>query len=145
PVQWSMKDFFRPLPTREVALDPSKADFNVATGADIDNFTMDEDRIFVFFKEKDKEMRLDWDIFVQTKDRLLEKFISFPRSGQSAIFRGTIIEDVPEGVRGANDNTRVYRFIDMAHLESAVRIAVPNDSEEGKFLSEIAWRGKGVQ
>lgn len=145
PVQWSMKDFFRPLPTRELAIDPSTANFNVQTGASIDNFTMEEERIFAFFKEKDQEMRLDWDIFVQTKDRLLEKFISFPRSGQSAIFRGTIIEDVTAGVRGVTENSRVYRFIDMAHLDNVVRVAVPNDSEEGKFLSEIAWRGKGVQ
>lgn len=143
--QWSMKDFFRPLATREIRSNPETASFNVQMGAFVSNFTMDEERIFVFFKGKEKEMRMDWNVFVQTKDRLLMKFFRYPEAGKSEVFRGAIMEDVPIGVPGMTADSRVYRFADMAHPEDVVRVTVPNDSDEGRFLSELTWIGKGVQ
>jgi hypothetical protein len=96
--------------------------------------------VHAFFKRMPEGLKLDWEIFVQTKYRTLQNFVELPESGRSGIFRVFIVEDVPEK-GNAVAGTRTYRVVDPANTTDSARVNVKVDSETGRTLSPINWRG----
>ncbi|WP_411828167.1 hypothetical protein [Luteolibacter sp. AS25] len=140
PPQFSLKDFFRPLATLEVQYGIDEADLLLSTMARVSNFAMEPVRVHAFFKRTDGKLFLDWEVYAQTKYRRFRNFVELPDPGQSEVFRVLIVEDVPDkgqGVAGA----RTYRLADPANVTDAARVNVPLDSETGRALSIINWRG----
>lgn len=140
PPQFALKDFFRPLASLEVQYGIDQADLLLSTFARVGNFAMEPVRAHAFFKRTDDGLKLDWEVYVQTKYRLLQSFVELPDPGVAEVFRVLIVEDVPEkgqGVVGA----RTYRVLDPANLYDYARINVQLDSEVGRALSIINWRG----
>ncbi len=140
PPQFAMKDFFRPLASLEVQYGVDEADILLSTVARVSNFAMEPVRVHAFFKRTDSGLKLDWEVFAQTKYRLFQSFVELPDIGRPETFRVLIVEDVPEkgqGVRG----TRTYRISDPANMADSTRINVLLDSEMGRALSIINWRG----
>jgi hypothetical protein len=140
PQQFEMREFFRPLATLEVQYGLEEADILLTSVAQATNFSMDPVKVHAFFKRTEEGLKLDWDIFVQTKYRTLLNFIEAPRPGAKEVFRVFINEDVPENGR-ALPGFRTYTISDPANLSDAVRINVQVDSEVGRALSPINWRG----
>lgn len=140
PPQFSLKDFFRPLATLEVQYGIDQADLLLSTMARVSNFALEPVRVHAFFKRTEGKLLLDWEVFAQTKYRRLRNFVELPDPGQSEVFRVLIVEDVPDkgqGVAGA----RTYRLADPANLGDSARVNVRLDSEAGRALSIINWRG----
>ena len=140
PPQFALKDFFRPLASLEVQYGIDQADLLLSTFARADNFAMEPVRAHAFFKRTENGLKLDWETFAQTKYRLLQSFVELPDPGATETFRVLIVEDVPEkgqGVVGA----RTYRISDPANIADSARINVKLDSEAGRALSVINWRG----
>jgi hypothetical protein len=140
PPQFEMKEFFRPLASLEVQYGVDEADLLLSTLARVGNFAMEPLRVHAFFKRTEEGLKLDWEIFAQTKYRTLQNFVELPEVGQTGIFRVFIIEDVPEKGR-AVPGTRTYRVADPANTGDTARINVKVDSEIGRALSLINWRG----
>lgn len=140
PPQLALKDFFRPLASLEVQYGIEEPGLLLSTLARIDNFSMEPVRVQAFFKRTDSGLKLDWEVFAQTKYRKLRNFTQFPSIGNPETFRVIIIEDVPEMGQGVADS-RTYRIMDSANTEDSVRVNVRLDSEIGKELSVINWRG----
>ncbi len=140
PPQFEMKEFFRPLASLEVQYGVDEADLLLSTLARVGNFAMEPVRVHAFFKRTDKGLKLDWEIFAQTKYRTLQNFVELPEVGQTGIFRVFIIEDVPDKGR-AVAGTRTYRVADPANTGDTARVNVKVDSEIGRTLSLINWRG----
>ena len=140
PPQFEMKEFFRPLATLEVQHGLDEADLLLTTLARAANFAMEPLRVHAFFKRTPDGLKLDWEIFAQTKYRTFQHFVELPAPGQTAVFRVFIVEDVPDAGQTAN-GTRTYRLSDPANITDAARIIVKEDSEVGKALSVINWRG----
>lgn len=140
PRQFEMREFFRPLATLEVQYGLEEADILLSSVAQASNFSMDPVKVHAFFKRTGEGLKLDWDIFVQTKFRTLLNFIEAPRPGAKGVFRVFINEDVPENGR-VMPGVRTYTISDPANLSDAVRINVQVDSEIGRALSPINWRG----
>jgi hypothetical protein len=140
PPQFEMKEFFRPLASLEVQYGVDEADLLLSTLARVGNFAMEPLRVHAFFKKTPEGLKLDWEIFAQTKYRTLQTFVELPEVGQTGVFRVFIVEDVPEKGR-AVAGTRTYRIADPANTGDTARINVKIDSEMGRALSLINWRG----
>lgn len=140
PPQFEMREFFRPLAPIEVQYGVENADLLLSTVARASNFAMDPVHVHAFFKREPAGLKLDWDLFVQTKYRTLRAFSELPESGKKGVFRVFAVEDVPEKGK-AVAGTRTYGFYDPANTEDRVRVNVKVDSEAGSALSAINWRG----
>jgi hypothetical protein len=99
-------------------------------------------RVHAFFKRTPEGLKLDWEIFAQSKYRTLRKFVERPATGQTGVFRVLMVED------GADDSpsvagTKAYRIVDPAHSTDVARINVKVDSDAGHALSLVQWSGGG--
>lgn len=140
PPQFALKEFFRPLAPLEVQYGLEEANILLSTLARVGNFSMEPVRVYAFFKRTEKGLKLDWEVFAQTKYRTLRNFVELPDIGHPEIFRVLIVEDVPEKGQGVS-GTRTYRIFDPANIDDSARINVKLDSEIGRALSIINWRG----
>jgi len=140
PPQFDMKEFFRPLASLEVQYGVDEADLLLSTLARVGNFAMEPLRVHAFFKRTPEGLKLDWEIFAQTKYRTFQNFTELPEPGQKAVFRVFIVEDVPDKGKAVT-GTRTYRMADPANTTDAARTNVRIDSETGRALSIINWRG----
>jgi len=140
PPQFEMREFFRPLATLEVQHGLDEADLLLTTLARAANFAMDPLRVHAFFKRTPDGLKLDWEIFAQTKYRTFQHFVELPEPGQSGVFRVFIVEDVPDADQDGK-GSRTYRLSDPANITDAARIRVEEDSDVGRTLSVINWRG----
>ncbi|RYD40640.1 MAG: hypothetical protein EOP85_13925, partial [Verrucomicrobiaceae bacterium] len=144
PPQFEMKEFFRPLASLEVQYGVDEADLLLSTLARVGNFAMEPLRVHAFFKRTSEGLKLDWEIFAQTKYRTLQKFVELPQVGESEVFRIFVVEDVPDQGR-AVAGTRTYRVVDPANTTDSARVNVKVDSEVGRALSLINWRGTATE
>lgn len=140
PPQFEMREFFRPLAPIEVQFGVQEPDLLLSSMAKASNFSSDPVKVEVFFKREADGLKIDWETFVQTKYRTFRTFTELADPGRSGIFRLFIMEDVPESGR-ASQSTKTYRLVDPAHRTDAVRVEVAVDSELGKSLSLLNWRG----
>jgi len=139
PPQADIKEFFRPLATFEVQFGLDQADMLLNTMAQPANFTMEPVRAQAFFKRTPEGLKLDWDIFAQTKYRRFRNFIEIPERGEKETFRVILSEDVPE--KGVDlGNSRTYRVTDPINATDFARINLKDDSELSKTLSVLNWR-----
>jgi len=140
PPQFDMREFFRPLASLEVQYGIDEADLLLSTVARAGNFAMEPLRVHAFFKRTPAGLKLDWEIFAQTKYRTFQSFVELPEHGASGVFRVFIVEDVPDQPQ-ADATSRTYRLSDPAHTDDTARITVKEDSETGRALSGLNWRG----
>ncbi len=139
PPQFDMKEFFRPLASLEVQYGLDQADLLLSTVARAANFATEPLRVHAFFKRTGKELKLDWEVFAQTKYRTFLNFVELPEAGRSSVFRVIIMEDVPDKGQSV-PGTRTYRLVDPANISDSARINVKVDSDAGRALSLINWR-----
>ncbi|MEP4807446.1 MAG: hypothetical protein ABJ118_02580 [Luteolibacter sp.] len=140
PPQFALKDFFRPLAPLEVQYGIDEADLLLTTLARVSNFAMEPVRVHAFFKRTSEGLKLDWEVFAQTKYRKFQSYIELPDIGSPETFRVLIAEDVPDKGRGVV-GARTYRIADPANPTDSARVNVKLDSEIGSALSIINWRG----
>jgi hypothetical protein len=142
PPQFEMKEFFRPLATLEIQYGMDEADLLFSTMARVENFATQPVRVTALFKKTPEGLKLDWETFAQTKYRTFANLIELPEAGQGGVFRVIISEDVPESGRTLPAGIKTYRIWDPSAPETSVRVNVNIDSEIGRSLSKIDWRGK---
>jgi len=140
PPQFEMREFFRPLAPIEVQFGLQEPDLLLSSLAKASNFSSEPVKVEVFFKREPDGLKVDWETFVQTKYRTFRSFTELPDPGRSGIFRLFVMEDVPEKGR-ASQGSKTYRLADPAHKNDSVRVEVPVDSELGRSLSILNWRG----
>ncbi len=142
PPQFEMKEFFRPLATLEIQYGLNEADLLFTTMARVENFATEPVRATALFKKTPDGLKLDWETFAQTKYRTFGNLIELPEAGQGGVFRVIISEDVPDSGRSLPAGIKTYRVWDPSAPETSARVNVNIDSEIGRSLSKIDWRGK---
>ena len=95
-------------------------------------------RVLAFFKRTPEGLKLDWEMFVQTKYRTLRKFVGRPEIGQTGVFRVLMMEDALDKNRTIA-GMRTFRIVDPAHSTDVARINVKADSDAGRALSLVQW------
>jgi hypothetical protein len=140
PAGLEMKEFFRPLASLEVQYGLEEADLLLSTVANVGNFSSEPLKILAFFKRTPEGLKLDWELFIQNKYRTLKNFIDLPELGQKKVFRVIISEDVPDQTT-APIGTRTYRLVDPANTADGPKVNVTVDSEIGRAINPINWRG----
>jgi hypothetical protein len=140
PVQMDIKKYLRPLVSMEVMQGTEPLDPLTKTLTEPENFEMPPLKIEAYFKQTTDGLRLDYDLYLQTRHRTLYTFAESAPVAASAVFRVIIIEDVPLFAEKKNQR-RVYRITDPIHIDDSYRITTALDSPASKQLSEIHWYG----
>lgn len=140
PPQLDMCSFFRPVASLEVQFGLEKADLLLNSMAQLANFSMEPVRVHALFKLTEDGLKLDWEVFAQTKYRKLRDFIDSEEVGRSEIFRVFINEDVPKRGNISSDS-RTYRVVDPANLNDSSRVKVLLDTKIANELAVLNWVG----
>jgi hypothetical protein len=96
----------------------------------------DRIKILAFLKETDQGMKLDWEVFTQTKYRTLRQFIQTPKFGSSQAFR-LIVTNVPPTPDAEPDAPVRFRFFDPVHISDVVEIAPDPTLQAGQALTRL--------
>lgn len=141
PPVFELNEFFVPLSPLGVQHGVEEPGLLLASVARRSNFTAEPLKVHALFKRTPDGLRVDWETFVQTKYRTMRDFLELPIAGTSKVFRVIISETVPEN-RPVPAGFRTYMIADPAYsLEDSARVNVAVDSEIGRALSILNWRG----
>ena len=140
PVQMDIKKYLRPLVSMEVMQGAVPLDPLTKTLTEPENFEMPPLKIEAFFKQTADGLRLDYDLYLQTRHRTLHTFAESAPVGAKAVFRAIIIEDVPL-LPDKKNQRRVYRITDPIHISDSYRVTTALDSPTSQLLSQIHWYG----
>ena len=140
PAQIDIRDFFSPIGSLDRILgmkEPSLIE--VAHQISEDNLSKPIG-INAFFKRTDEGLKLDSSVFIQSKFRTFRAFIDYPRPGVKKVFRVVISETIDHDLRD-DKRYRSYRLDDFAYPKDHVNLPVKVDSELGKTMEVLNWRG----
>jgi len=140
PAQIDIREYFAPIGTLEkvMGLEPSTL-MDMAYRIDEHNLAKPIG-INAYFKKTDDGLKLDASVFIQEKFRTFRKFVDYPNPGKSQVFRIVVSETLSHKYRN-NKHYRTYRLEDFAYPQDFVIVPVRVDSEVGKILSAVNWRG----
>ena len=99
-------------------------------------------RTYAFFKQTGDGLKLDWEVFRQTRHAMFKDFIDRPQPGVSRVFRVFITVDPSPGAANY-PNHRAYYITDLGNFKAATRIRVTNASPAGSILSSMDFDGEG--
>ncbi len=140
PAQIDMREYFGPIGSldRVMGQEPTTL-MEMAHRIDEDNLSKPIG-INAFFKKTDDGLKLDASVFIQGKRRTFQAFADYPQPGKTKMFRVVARESLSHALR--NDKRyRTYRLEDFAYPQDFVNVPVRVDSEVGKILSVLNWRG----
>ncbi|MBT8038027.1 MAG: hypothetical protein KJO21_10830 [Verrucomicrobiae bacterium] len=141
PAQDDVTGYFTPITSSGSS--PDEEPLNVMDMAHL----VDEDSlskpigINAFFKQTDHGMKLDASVFIQGKFRTFRAFVDYPRPGKTQVFRVVVGESLSHALRDDPD-IRTYRLEDFAYPKDFINLPARVDSDVGKVLSVINWRGE---
>ena len=87
-------------------------------------------KILAFLKETEQGVKIDWEVFVQTKYHTLSHFLKTPTVGKSEVFRVIVTKDPAAKTAG-------YLFTDPIHHTDSIQIAPDPNSPAGKALASL--------
>ncbi|MEJ6572399.1 MAG: hypothetical protein QNL01_02595 [Akkermansiaceae bacterium] len=96
--------------------------------------------INAFFKKTDQGLKLDASVFIQGKKRTFRAFVDYAQPKKKKRFRVVASESLSHALRD-DRRYRTYRLEDFAYPKHYVNLPILVDSEAGKILGELNWRG----
>ncbi|BDS08043.1 hypothetical protein NT6N_30830 [Oceaniferula spumae] len=140
PAQIDMREYFAPIGNIETVMGQTPPSLiEMAHRIDEDSLVQPMS-INAFFKKTKDGLKLDSSVFIQGKFRTFHTFTEFPQPGHSQIFRVVINEVLSHKLRD-DPSKRAYKLADYAYPQDFVNLPVDVDSEVGKILSVLNWRG----
>lgn len=96
-------------------------------------------RILAFIKKTDDGLKLDWEVFAQTKYRTFRKFYETPQPGASEVFR-VLVKEVATSPAVTAPGTKSYQLQDPANRSDTLVVSVESASSVGLKLSTLSDR-----
>lgn len=87
--------------------------------------------------KENQYLRIGWQ---EEASRTLSDFADNPSPDRTGTFRAIVVEDVAERGRDVA-GSRTHRLADPANVAGSARVAVPVDSDIGRTLATLNWRG----
>ncbi len=140
PAQIDMRNYFAPIGSLDKAMGVKGATLIDMAHAINKSHMSAPVEILAFFKKTDEGLKLDGSVFMQCKFRTFRSFVDFPKLGEKKTFRVKMSEAIDHEHRD-NQNIRTYRIEDPAYADDYVNVSVRADSEIGRLLSPLNWRG----
>ena len=140
PAQIDMRNYFAPIGSLDKAMGVKGATLIDMAHAINKSHMSAPVEILAFFKKTDAGLKLDGSVFMQCKFRTFRSFVDFPKLGKKKMFRVKMSEAIDHEHR-ENKNIRTYRIEDCAYADDYVNVSVRADSEIGRLLSPLNWRG----
>lgn len=101
-------------------------------------------KIQAFFFLTPDGLKLDWELFAQTKYQTLRRFAESPTGGAKAVFR-VFITEIPAKTSADSGSFRFYQVVDPSQITHRIRVRAPLGSQAEKDLSPIHWVGTTAQ
>lgn len=140
PAQIDMREYFAPIGSLDRVMG-QEAPTLMEMAYRIDEHHLSKPiGINAFFKKTDQGLKLDASVFIQGKKRTFRAFIDYAQPGKKKMFRVVASESLSHALRD-DRRYRTYRLEDYAYPKDYVNVPVLVDSEVGKILSELNWRG----
>lgn len=140
PVQFQLKTFFRPLVSMEVMQGAEQLDPLTKTLTDPANFEQAPLKVQIYLKPCEDGLRMDYDLYLQTRYRTLQQFVDQAPLNAEGTFRVILVEDAPLPVE-KKKQLRIYRITDPVHLTDSYRCCASSTSEIAQKMSDIHWYG----
>ena len=138
--QVSTREYFTPLESQSSVSAKTEASL-ITMASQVDEESLSEPlRINAFFKKTEDGLKLDSSVFIQGKFRTFKAFTEYPQSGKSKVFRVVVSEVLSHELREEVD-VKTYKVYDFTYNQDFVNFPVEVDSEVGKILSVLNWRG----
>ncbi|MES2981393.1 MAG: hypothetical protein V4727_03685 [Verrucomicrobiota bacterium] len=93
-------------------------------------------KILAFLKETEAGVKLDWEVFAQTKYRTFGKFVKTPIIGKSEVFRVIVTHTPVKNAAEAKPHVS-YTLTDPAYLTDHVEISPDTKSQAGQALARL--------
>lgn len=140
PAQIDIREYFAPIGNIETVMGQETPSL-IETAHRINEDSLSQPvGINAFFKKTDDGLKLDASVFIQGKFRTFKAFTEYPQPGKSKVFRVVASEVLSHALR--DDATRrTYKLADYAYQQDFVIVPVEVESEVGKILSVLNWRG----
>jgi hypothetical protein len=140
PALYDMKKFLRPLVTMEVmqgieTLDPLTKSLTAP-----ENFELPPLMVQAYMKLVDGQLMLDYDIYLQTRHRTLQRFAESAAPGTLETFRLILEEDIPLA-RESQSGEHIYRVTDPIHTTDSFRVFAADQARFASKLSSLHWHG----
>jgi len=140
PAQIDMREYFAPIGSLDRIMG-QEASTLMEMAYRIDEHNLSKPiGINAFFKKTDQGLKLDASVFIQGKKRTFRAFVDYPQPMKKKMFRVVASESLSHALRD-DRRYRTYRFEDFAYPKDYVNLPVLVDSEAGKILGELNWRG----
>ncbi len=141
PAQIDMREYFAPIGSLEAVTGQRLTSLlEMAHRIDEDNLSKPVG-INAFFKKTEQGLKLDASVFIQGKFRTFRAFVDYPRPGKTQVFRVVARESLSHELRD-DPRYRTYRLEDFAYPRDFANVPTQVDSEAGKILSALNWRGE---
>ncbi len=141
PAQIDMREYFAPIGSLEAVTGQRLTSLlEMAHRIDENNLSKPIG-INAFFKKTEQGLKLDASVFIQGKFRTFRAFVDYPRPGKNQVFRVVAREALSHELRD-DPRYRTYRLEDFAYPRDFVNVPIRVDSEAGKILSVLNWRGQ---
>jgi hypothetical protein len=141
PAHHQIKHYSNPLVSMEVTLGAETLDPMTQSLRNPANYETPPLSIHAYFKQTPEGLRIDWDIYLQTRHRSLNHFFETAAVGEKSTFRVIAVQDIPLR-HEARMRRQVYRITDPAYLSDSYRVFTPSGAPAAEQLSVIDWRHK---
>jgi hypothetical protein len=101
------------------------------------NPSNDRTKVLAFLKETEQGLKLDWEVFAQTKYKTFNGFIKNPMVGKTEVFRVIVTKEPATHHPNTPVNDTSYKFTDPIHKDDSAQIYVLATTQAGQTLSRL--------
>lgn len=138
PAQYDIQKFLRPLVSMEVMQGMETLDPLTKSVTAPELFETPPLNVQAYLKLVEGKLLLDYDIYLQTRHRTLQRFAESAPPGSQETFRVIVEEDVPLP-HDLTSSHRIYRVTDPIHTADSYRVFSADDRSFAKNLAELHW------
>jgi hypothetical protein len=99
--------------------------------------TSSSTKVLAFLKETEKGVKLDWEVFAQTRYKTFNGFIKNPMVGKTEVFRLIITKESKTNPPSTPAPSPSYTFSDPIHKDDSVQISVLATTQAGQALARL--------
>lgn len=94
-------------------------------------------KVLAFLKETEQGVKLDWEVFAQTRYKTFNAFIKNPMIGKTEVFRVIVTKEPATNPPATPATAPSYKFTDPIHKEDSAQIYVLATTQAGQALARL--------
>ncbi|MFN4944895.1 MAG: hypothetical protein ACK5G9_14045 [Akkermansiaceae bacterium] len=111
--------------------------YNHPESTNATNLSNSNTKVLAFLKETEQGVKLDWEVFAQTKYKTFNAFIKNPIIAKTEVFRMIVTNEPATNPPNTPANDTSYKFTDPIHKDDSAQIYVLTTTQAGQALSSL--------